>query len=214
MIGGEDGGRGNFGAAGIEWRGRGVFQPQLQRLCIGVTGDFGDQSKGKIDAGGNAAAGKDVAIAHDTGGIGDGAEFGQQVTPLPMARGALAAQQSGGAKDERASADRGDIARAERQAADMRQIFGVERRFGGGEAAGYTQDIAAFDGGQRGGAAEHHAAFGLDFTALRRGNDGHGPGKAGKKLEWPGKIELRQLRIQRKNDGERRGSSSHGGPFG
>src|SRR5205823_6703422 len=101
------------------------------------------------DAGRDAAPGHNIAVAYDSAGIRYGAEGGEQLAPGPMAGGALAAQQSGGAEHQRAGTHRRHIARAVGEAAQLAQEFGVaDRIVSGAEPGRYAHDIASLDIGE------------------------------------------------------------------
>ena len=102
-------------------------------------------------------------------------EVGQQVTPGPVAGGAPALQKPRRPQDQRSGAHRRDVARAQCQPPDMRQEIGIERCVGRGKATGDTDDVTGGNIGQFGRAAKDHAAFGLDFAALCRSDDGPRP---------------------------------------
>ena len=105
FYGSEHLGRCGFRTARIERRGRGVFQPKLQRLGEGVSGDFGHEGQGEVDARRHSSAREDVFIAHHPARIRDRAEQRQKMSPLPMAGCTPSSQQTRRAEDQRAGAD-------------------------------------------------------------------------------------------------------------
>jgi hypothetical protein len=57
-------------APAVEGRRRRVFDAQLHRLRVRFTADLGHQRQRHVDAGGDTAAGEDVAVAHHAAGVG------------------------------------------------------------------------------------------------------------------------------------------------
>ena len=78
------------GPAGVPRRRGRVFQPELQALGESLAGQFGGDHQGEVDAGGDAAAGDDVAVPGHPRRIGDDVEQLQHVAPGPVAGGAPA----------------------------------------------------------------------------------------------------------------------------
>ncbi len=110
-------GRRKLGPAGVERRRRRVFDAELDRLCRLLARDLGGNREGEIDPRRDAAAGDEFAVAHDPAIVRNGAEQRQHVPPGPMTGGTLALEQARRAENQRAGADRGDIARVFGQAA-------------------------------------------------------------------------------------------------
>ena len=100
--------------AGVERRRRRIFDLQLNRLRRLRAGEFRHHGQREIDAGGDAAAGEQVAVAHHASGGRGRAERGEQIARAPVRRGAPTAQQAGGAEHQRTGAHRADVARLRR----------------------------------------------------------------------------------------------------
>jgi hypothetical protein len=60
--------------ATVKWRGRGVLDAELYRLGVVNAGNFGHHGEREVDTGGNASAGKNIAIPHHARWIRDRAE--------------------------------------------------------------------------------------------------------------------------------------------
>ena len=104
-------------------------------------------------------------------------------------------EQSRRAEDQRAGADRSEIARARREAAELAHEGFVVGGFGRGVAAGDEQQVAALDLGHAAGSGEDQAAVGFDRPAGLGGDDDARAGNAREDGVRPGEIELRHAGI-------------------
>ena len=89
-----------FGAPGVEGRLRGVFHRELHRLRMILARDLGADRERHVDAGGDAAAGEEVAIAHDAPGVRECAKEPQQLTKRPLTGRAPPLEEPGGAEQQ------------------------------------------------------------------------------------------------------------------
>ena len=97
----EDFRRRGFRSSRIEGRRRCVFDLQLDRLRQLRPGHLRDERQGEIDAGSDAAAGDNVAVADYATWIRHHAVVFQERTDSPMAGAALAIEKTGGGKNQR-----------------------------------------------------------------------------------------------------------------
>src|SRR5580704_15389410 len=100
--------------ARIKRWGRVVLETQLDRLSRCIAGNLGNHAQSKVDSGGNAARGDDIAVLDDAGFLMRGADQRQQPGKRPVCRGATALQQPGGAENEGSRAHRSDVLRGGR----------------------------------------------------------------------------------------------------
>ena len=98
-----------------------IFERELDQPGMRLAADRGGEREREVDAGGDAAAGDAVAVEDDALGDRLGAEQGEMLAPGPVAGGAIAAEQPGGAEDQRAGADAGHPLRALADAARPRR---------------------------------------------------------------------------------------------
>ena len=188
--------------------GAGAYSRPSCSACQAGAGKFGRNHQREVHAGGDTAAGNDIAVTHDAVSIGDATEQRQHVTPGPMAGGALAVQQAGGAENKRAGTDRRQIAGAGGEAAHLRHESRVVDRFRHREAAGEEDQIAAIDLCQPARAGENKAALRFNRPAGFRGDNRLGVGNAAENRMRCGEVELSHARINRFNDAER--AAGHG----
>ena len=104
-------------------------------------GQFGDHGQSEIDAGGDAACGKQVAVAHHAALGRYRTECGEHVVRIPMRRGVLPAQQASGAEHQRAGADRADVVRLLRLPSQPVQDLGVLHQRVDARTAGHADDV-------------------------------------------------------------------------
>ena len=88
--------------AGAEWRRRRIFEIELDRLRDLLAGELGDQRQREIDARGHAAAGHEIAVAHDARMDRDRAENSRADGATPNGWSRVFPEQSGGAKHQSA----------------------------------------------------------------------------------------------------------------
>jgi hypothetical protein len=170
--------------------------------------ELGHQRQRHVDAGGDTAAGEDVAVAHHAAGVGRHAVEGrQQVAPGPVAGGAPALQQAGRRQRQRAGAHRRHDTRIGAQPLQLRDEDRVFHRRDDAEAARHQQHVGVFDRGQR-LRVEAQAAVGVDHAAGGRRQHAAGAGQPPQHLVRAGEVELGDAREQREDDG------GHGGRQG
>src|SRR5215204_2177873 len=111
------------GIAGIEWRRRVVFDTELYFPGGCLAGDLGGNSERKIDARADTRRSDHVAVLDDPGLLVRGPNERQQIDKTPMCRCPPSLDQSGDSQDDRGGANRGDVLRGARLAAD--ELYGV-----------------------------------------------------------------------------------------
>jgi len=136
-------------------------------------------------------------------GIRHGSEDRQQVSPSPVTRGALAAQQTGSTQQQRTAADGGDVPRLTCEPAYSGEILRILHGLDRAESAGHTQKIAATNRGKPYHRAEGHAPLRLDALTPARCQDGACPRQARKHFVRPGEVELGDLGIEGEDEGLR-----------
>src|SRR5512144_2724066 len=92
------------------WCGR-IFKSELDALRNILSSELCRDCKGKVDPGGYAATGNDIAVTLYAGLGNPGAERSQQIAPCPMCRCSAIAKEACSAENQRACADRGQIGR-------------------------------------------------------------------------------------------------------
>ena len=186
-----------------EWRGGRIFEIERDRLGDLFARELGEQRQREIDAGGHAAAGHEVVVAHDPRLNRNCAEGLEQVVRRPMGGRALSLQQSGGAEHERAGADRSDEPRPVRlppHEGDRRLVGhqGVDPN-----AAGDAQDVklrAVLEG--RIGRKHEAGRRGHGLQSL--GDEPHArSGPARKHFVGSGQVELLDVRKRQQADLQR-----------
>src|SRR5690242_12428400 len=88
----------------LEWRVRGVLDLKLDVLGHIGPEEFCTDDKGGVNACGDATAGDAVTVDHDAVRCWCRAECLQKFQVRPVGRGSVAAQEAGGAEDQRSRA--------------------------------------------------------------------------------------------------------------
>ena len=128
--------------ARIERRVGVVLGPQLPALRVVLARQPGEQGEPEVDAGGHPAAGDAVAVFDDSCLHRFRADEGQQIVIRPVGGGLVPLQQAGGAENQGAGADRGDVRRALAAAGhEVEDVRILNRGAGALESAGDEQDL-------------------------------------------------------------------------
>ncbi len=192
--GGEDGRVGGLRRARAERGRRIVLDRELDRLGGGPSGDRGGHGQGHVDAGGDAAAGEEIAVDDDALGDRLGAESAQQLARHPMGPGAPSAQQPGRAQHQRAGADADDTARLRRRPAKERQHLRVfEQRVDPGPAR-HQHQVERRAGGERRRRQDREAVLRAHRVEAFPQQQGLGPRQPRQHLVGAGQVELSQVR--------------------
>ena len=189
-----------LGGSRIERRCRRVFDLQLDCLGDLRPGEFGDHGQREIDAGSDAAAGEQVAVAHHPADGGSRAECGEQIAGAPVRRRSPAAQQAGGAQYQRAAADRADVARVLRLPSQPVEDFGILHQRVDARPAGHAHDIERRAVAQRGIGQQTQAGIRLDRFQRLPQQQHLGVGQPREHLEGARQVELSHAREQQQTD--------------
>ena len=179
-----------------------IFQTELDHFRHVPAAQFRDQRQHEIDAGGDTAARKDIAVLDDPRVVDDGAEDRQQFPPGPVAGSAAALEKSGCAQDERPRASRGQIARRRPEPRHLPHEIIILDRCDAAASARYQQHVAGFDRSEIFKIGEGEA-INRDRLATDRRHVNLKVGRTREKLVWPGEIELGDAAIERHHDAER-----------
>lgn len=197
--------RGPLGTSAVERRLGRIFDAELHRLRIGRAGQVGHHRKRHVDAGGDATARDDRAVAHHAAFVDDRTERRQQVAPRPVAGGPPALQHSGRAEHQRPAAHGGNIAGAEREPAHLADECSVGDRVDHAEPARHADEIGVRDVGEPLDLGNGQAAVRADRSAAHRGSPDSRARQTPEHFVRPGEIELRDMIEQCEYDDERRG---------
>ncbi|MNP48640.1 hypothetical protein D3C76_1427740 [compost metagenome] len=130
---------------------------------------------------------------------GEGTEQREAFAHAPVTGGAFALQQTGSGQDQRTGTHGGQIAGIKSQTADLAHKGVVFQRLGAAGAARYAQHVATRDFFQLLQLGKVQS-FGADICATDGGHDNFGTRHVSQELQWPGKVQLGDALIDRKNN--------------
>jgi hypothetical protein len=189
--------------ARIEGRRGVVLDAELDRLRGRVAGERGDDAQPEIDARGDAARGDHVAVADDPGLLVRRPDERQEVGVGPMRRRPPAVEQPGGAEDEGAGADGGDVFGVRRLGAHERDRLRIgDGLDDAGRAAGDAEEVERRTVGEGAGRDEAEPAIARHRRHRLRDDAGRRLRQPRQDLERPGEVELRQVGEDDEADGE------------
>ena len=168
---------------------------------MGLAANRCGEGQGEVDPRRHAASGDAIAVEDNALGHRFGAEQGKLVAPGPVAGGAVAAEQPGGAEDERAGAHARHPLRVGGDGADPGEGGVVLHHVDAGDAAGNAEDVGAPDLVEGGGWEDGEAGVGRHRLPAGRDEVDGDVAESREELRRPGEVELSDSGVEEKGDG-------------